>query len=128
MDFIIKAAIVGIVGALIALVLKKSNPEMALLLILAAGAVILVFAMDIISDIREVINMASSISDLSPAILAPVLKCVGIGIITRLASDLCKDAGAGAISSAVELAGAASALYVALPILKTLIQMIGELI
>ena len=128
MDLLIKTAVVGIIGALIALVLKKNNPEMSLLIILAAGAVILIFAMDIISDIREVINMAASVSELSPAILNPVLKCVGIGIVTRLASDLCGDAGAGAIASAVELFGAASALYIALPLLKTLIQMIGELI
>lgn len=114
--------------AVLALVVKKSNPEMAVLLIIAAGIGILIFAFEMVSGILEVIDLAASVSELSPAVLSPVLKCVGIGIVTRLAADVCSDAGASAIASAVELAGAASALFAALPLLKTLIVMITQIV
>jgi len=65
---------------------------------------------------------------LSPTLLAPVLKTVGIGILTRLASDICKDAGQSAIASTVELAGTVAALYIALPLMQTVFQMIGGLL
>lgn len=128
MDMLIKAAVVGIVGALLSIVVKKNNPEMALLLILATGMVVLVLAMDVISNVQEIISLATEISGLSPAILSPVLKCIGIGIITRLSVDLCKDAGAGAIASSVELLGAGAALIVSIPLMQTLIQMIGGIL
>ena len=127
MEILLKAAVVGAASALLTLVIKKSNPEMALLLSLTAGCVIVIFALRFIGRTREVIDTAAQTAGLSPAVIAPVLKCVGIGVITRLCCDICKDADAGAIASSVELAGAAAALYIALPLLQTLLQMISGL-
>ena len=59
---------------------------------------------------------------------APVLKCVGIGVVTRLSADICRDAGQSAASSAVELCGAACALVTAMPLIRTLLQMISEMV
>jgi stage III sporulation protein AD len=127
MELIVKIAVLGIIGSITALLIKRSNPEMALALALATGAVILVFAMELFSGVKELLDLASEASGLSSAVVAPVLKCMGIGIITKLASELCRDAGQGSIASTVELAGAACALYVALPLIKTLLKMIGEM-
>lgn len=127
MDLLIKAAVLGAVGALAALLIKRSNPELSLALTLAVSLLILGLAMELFSGVREVIDLAAKAAGLSEAILMPVLKCVGIGVITKLATELCKDAGQGAVASSVELVGAAGALYIALPLIKTLLQMIGEL-
>jgi stage III sporulation protein AD len=115
------------VGSLSALLIKRSNPEMSLALSFAVGAIVMAFALELFSDLREIIDMAVEASGISSAIIVPVLKCVGIGVVTRLSSELCRDAGQGSIASSVELAGAACALYVALPLIKTLLKMIGEL-
>jgi stage III sporulation protein AD len=127
MEILIKAAVLGVVGALTALLIKRSNPELSLVLVLGVAVVILGLGMELFSSVRELVDLAMETSGLSSAILAPVLKCVGIGVITKLATELCRDAGAGAVSSSVELAGAACALYVAMPLMKTLLRMIGEL-
>lgn len=125
MELLIKAAILGIAATLIALLLKKSNPEMTLLLSIGAVAVILVVAVELASGVKEMAQLAVALSGVSSAILSPVLKCVGIAIVTRIAADICKDAGQSSVSSSVELVGTAAALYVSMPLMKTLLQMIG---
>ena len=127
MEILIKAAVLGAVGSLAALLIKRSNPELSLVLILGVAVVILGLGMELLTSVRELVDLAAETAGLSDAILLPVLKCVGIGVIAKLATELCKDAGAGAVGAAVELAGAACALYVAMPLLRTLLRMIGEL-
>lgn len=127
MELLIKAAVIGVTGALAALLIKKSNPELALTLSLAVSLLVLGLALRVFSDLSEIVNMLTRMTGLSNALIAPVLKCMGIGIITRLSSELCREAGQLAVASSVELAGAACALYIALPLIRTLLQMIGEL-
>ena len=50
---------------------------------------------------------------LSPAVLDPVIKTVGIAILTRISSEVCRDAGESGIAAAVETAGAVLALWIA---------------
>lgn len=127
MTALVQAAALGLVGAVLALLLKKSAPELALALSLAICVVAAGLAVELFTDLREVIDLAREQTGLSPAIVSPVIKCVGIGVVTRLAADLCKDAGQGAIASAVELCGAGCAIVTALPLLRSLLQMIGEI-
>ena len=126
MELVIKAAVVGAAGTILTLLLKKNSPELALLLTFAVGLVVLALALNMFSGLREVIDLAADLTGLSPAVLLPVLKCVGIGILSKLASDLCRDGGQSSIATSVELAGAVCAMYAALPLMKTLLQMIGS--
>lgn len=127
MTALAQAAALGLVGALISLLLKKNAPELGLALSLAVCLIGAGLAMELFSQLREVIDLAREQTGLSPAIVSPVLKCVGIGVVTRLATDLCKDAGQSAVASTVELCGAACAVVTALPLIRSLLQMIGDL-
>ena len=127
MTALVQAAALGLAGALISLLLKKNAPELGLALSLAVCLIGAGLAMELFAQLREVIDLAREQTGLSPAIVSPVLKCVGIGVVTRLAADLCKDAGQSAVASTVELCGAACAVVTALPLIRSLLQMIGEL-
>ena len=127
MSLLIKAAALALAGAVIALLLKKNAPELALALSMAVCLMAAGLAMELAARLREVVDLAREQTGLSPAIVGPVLKCVGIGVVTRLAADLCKDAGQGASASAVELAGAACAMAAVLPLIRALLQMVGQI-
>ena len=101
MELAAKAAAVGVCAALMALLLKKSNAELALCLGLAAGAAILAATLLLAEDILGAAERARELSGLSPALFTPVVKCVGIGIVCALGSEACKDAGSGQLASAV---------------------------
>ena len=128
MDIVIKGAAVGIIAALCALLIKKSNQEMGLVAAIAATAVICIAAAELFGSIFDVIHYAISRTGLSSAVFMPIVKCVGIAIVVNISSGLCKDAGQSGIASAVDLLGAAAAVFTALPLIKSLIEMIGELV
>lgn len=128
METAVKAAVVGAVAATAALLVKKSNPELALLLAAAVIACLAAAAVKLISAAAGVISEAETFSGLPGAVFAPVVKCVGIGIIAKISADLCRDASQSGVASAVELVGSVAAVYVALPLIGTLMDMIGGMI
>ena len=127
MELIIKAAVIGVAGAILTLIIKKTSPELSTVLTLTVCTVIVGMAMKVFSSVYEVLELVELGPGFSSAYTAPVLKCVGIGITARLGSDLCKDSGQQAVASSVEICGAICALYVSLPLIKTMLRMIGEL-
>ncbi|NLL45197.1 MAG: stage III sporulation protein AD, partial [Clostridiales bacterium] len=80
--------------------------------------------LDISGFIAELVEAAG----LSSAVVSPVVKTVGIGLITKLSSDICKDAGQNTAATVVESAGSIAAVTVALPLMKTVFKMISSLI
>lgn len=54
---------------------------------------------------------------LAPAVLAPLIKTVGHRHPDPVCAQVCRDAGEGGIAAFLETAGAAMALFVALPLL-----------
>lgn len=123
-----KTAVAAVAGALMGLLLKRELPELSLALSLAVCGVTALLAMELFSGLAEIIAMAEEMAGLSPAVLGPVMKCVGVGVVTKLAADLCRDAGQGAVSGAVELCGAACAMTMALPLIKSFLQMINDML
>lgn len=127
MELAAKAVAAGVCAALMALLLKRSNAELALCLGLGAAAVILLSVLGLASGLAEATARARELSGLSPALYSPIMKCVGIGLICALGSEACKDAGSSQLASAVELVGAAAALVCALPLMSALLDTVEGL-
>lgn len=127
MEIIIKVVVIGVAGAVLTLIIKKTNPEISTVLTLTVCTVMMGMSMKVYSSVSEVLSLVELGTGFSSAYTAPVIKCVGIGITARLGSDLCKDSGQDAVASSVEICGAICALYVSLPLIKTMLRMIGEL-
>lgn len=127
MEIIIKVVVIGVAGAVLTLIIKKTNPEISTVLTLIVCTVMMGMSMKVYSSVSEVLSLVELGTGFSSAYTAPVIKCVGIGITARLGSDLCKDSGQDAVASSVEICGAICALYVSLPLIKTMLRMIGEL-
>lgn len=127
METLARALAVASAGCILALVIKKNNPEFSLLLSIAAAGTVTALAAGLLGEVMELIELARSVSGLSSAIVSPVIKCVGLGCVTRLGSDLCRDAGQSAAASALELTGCAATLCAAMPLFRSLIAMIERI-
>ena len=66
-------------------------------------------------------------SGLPEALFAPLYKILAITLGVRVGSGLCRDAGEQALASVVETAGAVCALLTALPLLRSVLSMLLEL-
>lgn len=124
MNVIIKIAAIALVSALCTLLIKSRNSEQAFLLGTAAAVIICITAMEFLGDTVDFIKEMIELSNVSSAVFLPVIKCMGIAIITKLVCELCKDAGQAGIASAVEYMGAVAGVYTSLPLLKTTLNLL----
>ena len=118
----------AVIGAVCAAVVKKQTPDLALVVTLCAVALILSTAMAALSLVRELIDVLGERAGLSAAVLAPVVKTLGIALLTRVCAELCRDANEGGIAAAVEIAGGGCALLVCMPLFQAVLALIMELI
>lgn len=127
MMLLFKAAAAGLAGSVVGLLLRRSAPELGFAVTAAVTLLAAALGAEVLSGLTELYTLLETETGLSPALVTPVLKCVGIGIVTRLSAELCRDAGQGAAASAVELCGTACAMVTALPLIRSLLSLITEL-
>lgn len=128
MEVVGKMAALAVAAALCTLVVRQSAREVGMVLSLAAGAIILTQALGAVEAIRSLMEELGDRAGLSPAVLDPVLKTVGIAVLTRVAAEVCRDAKESGIAAFVETAGAVMALYVALPLMRAVLDTVGGLL
>ncbi len=124
MDTLAKIAILGVSAAVAATVIRKQAGESAMLLSIAACILIALMLLQIVEPILDFAQQLRALTGLDSALMTPMLKAVGISFLTQIASNVCADAGQGAIAKLVELSGSVLALYVSLPLFRAVIQMI----
>lgn len=127
MSGVLKLAAAAVAAAVCAVVVKKQTPELGIALVLAAGAILLGFALSAMEQVTDFMDELARTAGLMPAVLTPVLKVTGIAIVSRTAGELCRDAKEGGLASFVDTAATALALTAALPLLRTVLSTITEL-
>lgn len=128
METMAKLAAVGMTAVVLSAVLKKNTPELALLLALAAGLWMLAQAAAGLGAAVAMMRELAGQAGLSEVLLEPVVKAVALSILTKLTAEICKSAGEGGVAAFVETAGAALALLAALPLVRAVAQLMGELL
>lgn len=116
-----------VIGALLAVVVRRGSPESALLLTLAAMTVVLLFLTGPMKELMAFLAELGERSGVSASLFVPLYKTVGIALVVKVGSSLCWDAGESALAAAVETAGSVCALLVALPLLRTVLELLVEL-
>lgn len=118
----------ALAAAVLALVLKKDSPALALLIALA-GVLVLLYGM--LEPTGQLVRAAKSLLsalDDAQTIYVPVLKAVGIAAAVRIAGAVCQDAGQAALAAQLELAGTAAAIVVCLPLLTQVLELVTRMI
>ena len=124
----VRLAAAAVAAALCAVVVRQRAGELGAALALVAAALLLGAALGAVEDVAALMDELAELAGLSPAVLAPVVKTVGIAVLTRIAAELCRDAGEGGIAAAVETAGAVTALLAALPLLRAVVATVAGLL
>lgn len=128
METMVRIAAVGLTAAVLGAVLKKSAPELALLLAVAAGVWILTLTLDGLGAVAALMAELAGVSGLSEELLEPVAKTVALSILTKLTAEICRSAGESGLASFVELGGTVAALVVALPLMRAVAVLMAEML
>ena len=125
---LVKVLGVGVVGLIVASLLKKDKPELMLLAIIATGAMILVIILSSLSSAIAAFADLVARSGLNDTLFGGMLKLVGVGYLTEYAASLATDAGSTSIASKIQLAGKVSIFLMGVPVLTTLVDLLGQLV
>ena len=128
MTSLVRVAAAALAAVALILLLRRNVPELAWLLALVTGFGAVFAFLQVFSGIQEFLNSLAAAAGLSQTITAPVFKALGVGVVAKLTADQCADAGQNAIASGVEMVGTAGAIYVAMPLMRSVFDMIGNLL
>lgn len=124
---ILQVVIIAIVATLLIAVIKAQRPELAILLSVAAGVLILAFAAAYLDSIVSILREITSRVNLDLAFVNIILKIVAVAYLCEFGAQVCKDAGEAAIATKVELAGKILIVYLASPILLSLLNLLTSM-
>ena len=123
----VQVALLGIVTVFMALLFKSGKSEYAVLISLTGCVLIFFVGMGQLEGIMHGLRKLLSYVALPDGYLAVLLKILGITYLAEFSSNLCKDAGHGAIGSQIELVGKLTILCVSMPVLIALLETIQAL-
>lgn len=116
--------VLSIVSVFIVSILKKTQKEMAIAVTLILGILVFILVIDKLAYIVEkIIEMSSKIS-YANAYIKTLLKMTGIALISEYTASICKDSGEEAIANKLEFAGKVLILFLSLPLILSLLDVI----
>ena len=124
----LKIALVGVMAILLSMLAGSVKREYGFLVSLCAALLIFSFGLGklrvIVDELRNLVQEIPLDREYGEMLL----KMVGIAYLTQLAVNLSRDAGQGAVAGQISFVGKLSMLFLSLPVLKTLIETIGEML
>lgn len=128
MNLVWKAAALCVTGAILAALLKKKVPEMALVVSLAVVAAVGLLVVRWAGSVLAVMDVILRSANLPSDLFRPLIKTVAIAMTCRVGSDLCRDAGESAMASVLEISGSFGAIIVSLPLLEAVWDMLQSVL
>ncbi len=119
---------ISLMAAVLLVVLRQQRPEIAVQLSIAVGVIIFLV---IVGKVRVVIQLLEDLAfqaNVNVYYITTVMKIIGIAYITEFASQICKDAGEGALGAKVELAGKVTIMVLAVPIVLAVLELVVDLL
>ena len=114
----------GIGAAVLYAVLREARPEMAAVLSLAAGAVLMLGVLGGVQEVTAAMRSLSGRVGLEGTYVSTLLRVIGIAYLAQFGAQACRDAGAGGIADKVELCGKVAVLSIAAPVVVSLMDVV----
>ena len=125
---IVKVIGVGLIGALVAGLLRQEKSELYKFAVIAGGALILIVILSSLTEVIAQFGLLVGKSGVDESLFAGVLKIIGVGYITEYASALCVDYGVTSIANKLQLAGKVAIFFMTMPILANLVEVISSML
>ena len=128
MSLLLKAS-AGVLTALILwLTLNKHAKDMSVLLTLAVCAMVVTVSIGFLQPVVSFLRRIQELGNLDSDLLSVVLKVVGIGLITEIATLICKDAGNESMGKALQLLSTVAVMWMSIPVFERLLSLLDKIL
>ena len=125
---VLKIALIGIAGAVLAMVTTEFKAEYGVFVLLAISLFLVGY---LTSGLGEVLNFIQTLQKKIPinnSYIKILFKLLAIAYVCQIASDLCEDLGYRSISFQIETVGKMSILLLSIPIIQSLLETVEHLL
>lgn len=128
METVSKIVLIGLLGTVLSIILKKDMPVFSLVIALLTGTVIFFLISDMLSysvmNIRSLFDKA----DIDGGLLISVLKISAVGIVSEYFGSAIKDAGEEGIAKKIELGAKTVIFTMMIPIVVQVLDSIWSIV
>ena len=125
---IFKVVAFALVATILIVLIKEQRKEMALMLTIIAALGIVLFAVNEISGVIELLENLAEKSGINKDYLLIIIKVTGIAYIVEFGKNICQDAGQSAIATKLEMAGKVVIVSLSVPIISALLTVLSGMV
>ncbi|HHW11783.1 MAG TPA: stage III sporulation protein AD [Firmicutes bacterium] len=108
-------------------ILRREYEEYAVLLSVLVGVIILLRLIGRLTELVRVFTYLAQKAQVQPDYLATIFKVMGVAYLAGFGAQICKDAGESALGLRLELAGKIIILFMAVPVMVAIFEMVLRL-
>lgn len=123
-----KIALIAITGMTLAIVVGGMRRDISIWITIVSGIIIFFFGISKFEYVVDMFHELTEYTGISETYIKIIFKMIGIAYLSEFTASICKDAGQNAIAGQVDFFGRMSMIVVSLPVLKSLLETIGELL
>lgn len=125
---VFKIALIGIAGAVLAMVTKQFKPEYSTLVLFAVCLFLIGYLTSGLGEVLSFVQTLQKKIPISSAYIKILFKLLAIAYVCQIASNLCEDLGYRSISFQIETVGKLSILLLSIPIIQSLLGTVEHLL
>lgn len=122
---IFKIVAVALITAFCVMILRDVKSELALIVGLAGGVIVVLSVVNYFSDIFGVISNIARRAGLATSVVSLLFKIIAVGYITEFSASLIEDAGLSSLADRVTLAGKLIIVAASIPVIVEFFEFIA---
>ena len=127
MALFFKVLTCALAGVVLLRLLDRQGSAAGIPFALLLCVLILMASVSYLQPVLELLRSLQKEANLNGELLTIILKAVGIGLIGEVAALICADGGNAALARGVEIATAAVLMWLSLPMIKQLLELIQQI-
>jgi len=127
MEAVFRISALAVVASLCSCMLRGSIGSVSVVLSIAVCVSVLIIAIHFLEPVIELLLRMQEMTGMSETLLAPLIKVLGIGLLTQISGTICDDAGEKTLAGRIALASRVSMLILCAPMLERILDYIGEI-
>ena len=128
MELFWKAIAVSLLTAILGVVMGKQSQDISLLLSIAGCVLIAGLTAVYLSPVVGFMKELESLGNLRGDMLGILLKAVGIGLISEIASVVSGDSGNAGLGKMIQLIGSVVILWLSIPVFRVLLDLVQTIL
>lgn len=128
MSIFLRSTAAILVCLIVCLTLSKQGKDFSILLVICVSCAVLTAAISYLKPIIAFFRQLEDLGNLDTQLLNILMKAVGIGLLSETTALVCSDAGYAALGKVLKLLGSAIILWLSIPLLSALVELVQEIL